>query len=73
VEQTLTHFMRGSHNYMLFFALSMVPTLILAALSWHLVEKPALRLRKPLRAASSAAIERLGALARPQPRIEPGG
>ena len=76
VEQTLSHLMRGSHNYPVYFLASLAVTLILAALSWHFIEKPALALRKPLRARAAAVVERLSALIRPsgraQPRIEPG-
>ena len=37
-----------------FFTLAYVPTLILAVLSWHFIEKPSLA-RKPRRAAAVAA------------------
>ncbi len=77
VQQTLSHLMHGSHNYLLFFLFSLIPTLVLAALSWHFVEKPALSLRKRVRGAVSAGVEKVGAVVRPngqvQPRIEPGG
>lgn len=48
VQQTLLHLMPGIGNYWLFFAISIVPTVILAMLSWHFVEKPALGLRHGL-------------------------
>lgn len=46
VQQTLIHFMPGMRNYVLFFFVSAVPTVLLAALSWHFIEKPALGLKK---------------------------
>ena len=48
VQQTLIHFLPGIRNYWLFFLMSVVPTVILAALSWHFVEKPALRLKRTI-------------------------
>ncbi len=48
VQQTLIHFMPGIRNYWVFFIISAVPTIILAALSWHFVEKPALRLKRTI-------------------------
>lgn len=71
VQQTLAHLMRGTDSFLPYFGLSVVLTLILAALSWHFVEKPALALRKRLRPIVGAAVERLPVLriwGRPQMR-----
>ncbi len=50
VQQTLTYLFGGVMLPMVNFALAMPITLFIAMLSWHFVEKPALRLKhKPLR------------------------
>jgi len=62
VQQTLLHVMPGIGNYWLFFALSLVPTVILAILSWHVVEKPALAFRHTLRPLVTATVDRIAAV-----------
>lgn len=46
VQQTLVHFFRAYSTPLRLFAVSFLITLCLAALSWHLIEKPALKLKK---------------------------
>ncbi|MBN9434659.1 MAG: acyltransferase [Bosea sp.] len=62
VQQTLLHLMPGFHDYWLFFAVSLVPTVFLAMLSWHLVEKPALDCRHALRGKVTGAVDRIAAV-----------
>jgi peptidoglycan/LPS O-acetylase OafA/YrhL len=50
VQQAVTQLLGSSgQNWATNIALSLPVTLLLAVLSWHLVEKPALRLRTPLK------------------------
>ncbi|HWJ75769.1 MAG TPA: acyltransferase [Kaistia sp.] len=58
VQQTLIHFLPGISNYGVFFVISAVPTIILAALSWHFVEKPALGLKRRIGPAISRLVAR---------------
>jgi peptidoglycan/LPS O-acetylase OafA/YrhL len=45
VEQAVAHWFGAPTRPMLIFVISLPITLVLAALSWHLIEKPALRLK----------------------------
>lgn len=64
VQQTLLYLMPGIRSYPYFFLLAVVPTVVLAALSWHLVEKPALGLRHGIRSAVCGVTDRLALFAK---------
>jgi peptidoglycan/LPS O-acetylase OafA/YrhL len=46
VQQTLVSLTKGQIDFLLFNALSLMITIILATLSWRFVEKPALKLKR---------------------------
>lgn len=46
IQQLLLYYLSPAIPIALFFVLAYVPTVVLAALSWHFVEAPALRLKK---------------------------
>ena len=46
VQQTVTHFLRAKISLPEYFLISYFVTLVIAGLSWHLVEKQALKLKK---------------------------
>jgi peptidoglycan/LPS O-acetylase OafA/YrhL len=54
IQQSIVQWAGPSISMPAFFALAYVPTLTLAVLSWHLIEKPSLA-RKPRRASAAAA------------------
>ena len=65
VQQALMELMPGSRHWWLNLPLTLALTTLLAALSWHLVEKPALRLRAPLKRLEAYLLLRLAAHRRP--------
>lgn len=45
IQQTVTYFFKGEISVLLNIAISLPVTILLAILSWHLIEKPALKLK----------------------------
>jgi peptidoglycan/LPS O-acetylase OafA/YrhL len=58
IEQIMSHYFKTDGKPLLNFGFSLFPTLLLAAASWHIIEKPFLKLKPKGRRAANLAVTR---------------